>query len=492
MNLAPFKQVIEQRCGLDFKPDSFLYLDEAVQARMRAQGLENDGEYLVRLKGDAQEISHLVNLLTNNETYFFRERGHYRLVTRRLFPELMKNRLQVGQPVRLVSAGCATGEEPYSLAIALAEHFGEGVLDHLEIIGLDIDEEALHEARMAVYGDYSFRGVDPAIRSAYFHEFPGNRYILMDTLRNRVRFLSHNLVTWPYPPEAQEADLIFYRNVSIYYQSSTQGLILKHLANLLSPKGYLIMGAVEIGQHHLADLHLNQEGEVFYFSKTPGGPIDPVKPPAGRLEGSTPVKQFPRRSGALSDGPPSTGKPDPGIERDRILETACDLARSQQFERALAVLESGLSGETPWPAAYGVQAYCLLQLNRLRQAEAVCLEVLRHNEWSVEAYLILGLASRQAGDTASAQAAFQKAVYLDPACWLAHYHLAEGFAALKHTEEAQREYAVTLRLLNKKGLDHHGLPFLPLQDTLDQMIRLCHSRLEELETSGTGKDRHGV
>lgn len=483
MDLEPFKQLIRTHCRLNFKPDSFLYLAEAVQARMRVNDFTDAAVYLDHLSRNRHEISHLINLLTNNETYFLRESGHYRLLTGRLFPELLKRRPRIGQPVKIISAGCASGEEPYSLALSLMEHFGEGVLDQIRIVGLDIDEEALHQAAMAVYGPYSFRGVDPALRDRYFSGFLGNRYVLNETIRSRVTFLCHNLVTWPYPAETAEADLVFYRNVSIYYQTETQREILQNLGRLLAPQGYLVMGAVEIGQHDVGDLHLCREGDIFFFSKaTPPESLRApskiskaqARPLAPDRKSPPPAKPKTRRTGPVFEA-------DVPVPEEALMEEAVSLAQANRFEDALSKVDGLMQIHPGWPTAYGLKAVLLMHLNRVPEAEGVCREVLVHNEWSLEAYLLLGLAAQQRLEHAEAVERFKKAVYLDPACWLAHYHLADCYAATGHPEAAQREYAVTLKLLEKSGLNHHGLPFFPLSYNVDQMAQICRSQMERLE-----------
>ncbi len=280
------KELIRERCHLDFRLDFFRYLEEAVRARIRATATTDVAAYWKHSKQNPGELKYLINLLTNNETYFLRESPHYLLLTKKLFPDLLRTRTFYGQPVNILSAGCASGEEPYSLVIALVEAFGEGVVDQIQVTGLDINEEVLHKASMGVYGSYSFRGVNPEVRGKHFDDFTGNRFVLNEAIRQKVNFTHHNLADWPYPEDAQKADLIFYRNVSIYYQQETQQTIFDNLSRLLTPQGFLIVGSVEVTPHDTGKLNLCNDEDIFFFSKAPSGAdtkSNPVLPGLKRI-----------------------------------------------------------------------------------------------------------------------------------------------------------------------------------------------------------------
>ncbi len=481
MDLQIFQDSIRQRFKLDFKPDFFRFLGDAVEARIRATEKDGLDHYLQIFKSDPEEISHLVNLLTNNETYFFRENPHYRLLTQRLIPELLKNRSYISEPIKIISAGCSSGEEPYSLVLALVEVFGEGVTDQIEVIGLDIDHDVLHKASMAVFGTYSFRGMDADFRNTYFNQFAGNRSVLKESIRQHVKFIQHNLADWPYPEQARGADLIFYRNVSIYYQMNTQDAIFENLARLLAPEGFLLTGAVEVTHHDIGKLTLKKDKALFYFcketttSELPAFLSDRSLPPAPAQDLSNKAAQSETKNTPI----PATSKT-PVTSDALTLEEVLALAEDEQWELALNKIDEQVTQHPNSPTAYSLKAYLLLQLNRDQETEQVCQQALEKNSLFLTPYLLLGLASQKNTDHTEAVQRLRKAIYLDPSCWLAHFHLADSYRETGDTEAARREYGVTLKLLENSGLDNHGLPFYRSHYTADQMSGICRDQMNKL------------
>ncbi len=479
MDLKYFQDGIRKQFHLDFKPDFFRFLGDAVEARIRATDSEGIAQYRLTFQEDPEEVSHLINLLTNKETYFFRENPHYRLVTRVICPELLKNRVYFGQPIKIVSAGCSSGEEPYSLVLALVEVFGEGITDQIEVVGLDIDHDVLHKASMAVYGAYSFRGVDSEILKNYFSPFAGNRNVLKASIREKVRFVQHNLADWPYPEDARGADLIFYRNVSIYYEEETQEQIYQNLARLLAPEGYLVTGSVEISHHDTGRLALKREDEIFYFCKETeasestdllsGSPVQPLSSHPRNL-----TLENKSRFNTPQNAKPKTTDEDPTFSR------ALGLSKDEQWEEALKTINELVRQDPENLPAYSLKAFILLQLNRDQETEQVCQQALKKNGLFVAPYLLLGLASQKNTDHPQAVHRLRKAIYLDPACWLAHFHLADSYRETGDTESARREYSVTLKLLESSGFENHGLPVFRSDFSESEITGICKDRLSQL------------
>jgi chemotaxis protein methyltransferase CheR len=173
MDLTPFKNLIKERCGLHFEDSRTASLSEGIRNRMAESGIASYPKYLDCLMYDQDEFHCLVNLLTVNETYFFREPVHLQLLTQRIIPELLAQK-KTEKKIRIVSAGCSTGEEPYSLAIAAMEKYGAAAKTFCTVIGADIDGDALRKAEKGVYNTHSFRGLSDDLRERYFEPMPGN------------------------------------------------------------------------------------------------------------------------------------------------------------------------------------------------------------------------------------------------------------------------------------------------------------------------------
>ncbi|QPJ62988.1 MAG: methyltransferase domain-containing protein [Candidatus Nitronauta litoralis] len=479
MDLKHFQNGIQKRFHLNFKPDFFRFLGEAVEARIRATESKGIEQYRFFFQEDPEEVSHLISLLTNKETYFFRENPHYRLVTRVICPELLKNRAYYGQPIKIVSAGCSSGEEPYSLVLALVEVFGEGITDQIEVVGLDIDHDVLHKASMAVYGAYSFRGVGSEVLNNYFSPFAGNRNVLKASIRENVRFVQHNLADWPYPEEARGADLIFYRNVSIYYENETQEKIYQNLARLLTPGGYLVTGSVEISHHDTGRLALKREEEIFYFCK------ETEASESSDLLSGSPVQKLsrlPDKKALLKEtNKNQTKNIQPNLsDEERTLSKALSLTTDEQWEEALITVEELVTKNPDFLSAYSLKALILLQLNRAQETEQVCQQALKKDGLFAAPYLLLGLASQKNTDHPEAVHRLRKAIYLAPSCWLAHYHLADSYRETGDNDSARREYNVTLNLLENSGFENHGLPVFRSEYTESQIAGICRDKLNQL------------
>ena len=209
---------------------------------MRARHVESAGAYSRILAGDAEEAGRLLAALSTKVTQFFRNPGLYAYLERRILPEILAAP-SPGRVVRIWSAGCATGEEAWSLA-ALVEMLGPpGDNRHVRIIGTDVDMEAIGFAKRAIYPIESVRGAPvELLRRCFVPRPPGPMCSPSPDVRSRARFRLESLLV---PPPAGAFDLILCRNVLIYFAPSVQQRVLGQFATALRPGGYLALGRVE-------------------------------------------------------------------------------------------------------------------------------------------------------------------------------------------------------------------------------------------------------
>lgn len=211
------------------------------------------------------ELERLIPKLTNNESYFFRERRQFDLLSEEVFDELMPRLRRAGrQEVRFLSAGCSRGQEPYSLAIALRESARFGAPWRRRITGVDIDRAALDAARAGRFTAHSFRGVEARIRDRYFRA-TADAWAIRSEVQKMVEFAPANLVEpgWAkaFPPQ----DVIFCRNVLIYFDDDGIRRALEGLYDALAPGGYLFLGHSESLSRHPHQFEVERRpGAVFY------------------------------------------------------------------------------------------------------------------------------------------------------------------------------------------------------------------------------------
>jgi chemotaxis protein methyltransferase CheR len=233
-----------RRTGMLFGESKRYYIDRRVAHRMEETGAGTFGAYLAFLRKDDLEAEHLINSFTVNETYFYREENQLRALSRSLLPEITERR-QPGDKVRIWSAPCATGEEPYSIAIWLLENWAMVDAYNIEIVGSDIDTRVI---AAALDGDYSARAVSRLpenVRKLYFDEAAGGGWRIIRDIKESVTFTQVNLID-PESVAAQEKfDVIFCRNLFIYFDDASRLLAADNLFSSLTPGGFVCLGHTE-------------------------------------------------------------------------------------------------------------------------------------------------------------------------------------------------------------------------------------------------------
>jgi chemotaxis protein methyltransferase CheR len=240
-----FRSLIYSKTGINMREAKQILLSNRLRKRIVALDLAGYTEYyhyLVSEKGSEQELARFIDAVSTNETYFYRETNHFSALENTILPELLADR----RTVRIWSAGCSTGEEPYSLRIVFEE--GRGRLWSMEaqavIVATDISQEVIAKARKGLYGERSLRFVPDHIRRRYFVKQENGTSGVSAQLRKGVDFRVHNLLQ-DEPPE-RKFELIFCRNVMIYFDKATQRKLAdESFARALDPQGYLCIGHSE-------------------------------------------------------------------------------------------------------------------------------------------------------------------------------------------------------------------------------------------------------
>ena len=240
--LALLDEVRRER-GLDCRQYKINFLKRRLSVRLRARGVESYREYTRLLDDD--EYEKLFEALTINLSYFFRDSTTFEALREKVLKPLIREKAkQRSQLMRIWSAGCASGEEPHSIAILLHELLGADLEDwRISIRATDLDARALEKARKGVYNEFSFRGADPAYIERYFTPLSGKEYSLKPEIKALVKFERHDLLADP-PP--RRLDLILCRNVLIYFSRQQQERLFSIFCDALNEKGCLVTGKTEI------------------------------------------------------------------------------------------------------------------------------------------------------------------------------------------------------------------------------------------------------
>lgn len=237
-------EFLYRRTGMVFTETKRYFVVRRLGERMTATGRRSFAAYFALLRSGGGEVEQLINSFTVNETYFYREDDQFRCLTASLL-EVLTTRRRPGDTIRIWSSPCSTGEEPYSIAIWLLENWPAVDAWNIEIVGSDIDTRALEAAVDGYYGARALMRLSEPLISRYFErESDGARRIIAD-LRNSVRFTSVNIVD---PAEVRgqgRFDVIFCRNVLIYFDDASRRLAAENLFEALVPGGFICLGHTE-------------------------------------------------------------------------------------------------------------------------------------------------------------------------------------------------------------------------------------------------------
>jgi chemotaxis protein methyltransferase CheR len=243
------RRLIYEQSGINLGSDKKTMLELRIKRRLRSLNLTSYAqycEYLFARHSQKEEIVHLIDVVTTNKTDFFREAAHFDLLVEKAIPDIMA-RNESGRQLLVWSAACSSGEEPYTLAMVLNEYALAHPGFRFRVLATDISITVLEKAKLGVYGYELLRPVSPDLRRKYFMRSrdPDSKVLrVVPELRQLVEFRRMNFMDADYGL-SERADIIFCRNVLIYFDRPTQEKILQKLTRYLAPRGYTFVGHAE-------------------------------------------------------------------------------------------------------------------------------------------------------------------------------------------------------------------------------------------------------
>jgi chemotaxis protein methyltransferase CheR len=238
-------EFLYRQTGMVFTEGKRYYVQRRVNERMAATKSGSFASYFARLRTNARgEIEQFINAFTVNETYFYREDHQLQCLSRDLLNERMQAR-RPGQTIRIWSVPCSTGEEPYSIGIWLLENWPQVDAYNIEILGSDIDTKVIEAARAGVFGKRALMRMPPDLVERYFVPLDEERWQVIDELRQSVAFSPVNLVDAADTRAYGQFDVIFCRNVLIYFDDASRRMAAENLYENLAPGGFICLGHTE-------------------------------------------------------------------------------------------------------------------------------------------------------------------------------------------------------------------------------------------------------
>lgn len=474
-----FSEFFYEKCGLHFDRRNRKNLERGIQRRMRVVAAPSVAAYFSYLQTfleSRQEFKKLVALLTIGETSFFRFDPHFSALIEQVIPEMIK-RHQATRRLRIWSAGCSTGEEVYSLAITLLHHFPQLANWDLTILGTDISHQSLTAARAGIYRERSLRNVSPELLSEWFIK-EGNNWAVSDRLRPLTRFSYLNLQSENYPnpkDETSGCDIIFCRNVLIYFRPETVRAVVSRLRRALRPGGYLFLGHAEtLGSGFLDFFRCQHQGGIYYRA---GGDDEVEKPtmrPQLPIHGERIQPEF--ILFAKSNDNHLLPPPLPAETKEKSGKILADKVNNKTTSPENSSSETA-PGETG--SQILAQGFTLANQGRLDEALALCQQVLQRDDLASRAYFLRGLVHDQQGQSLMAAEDFQRVILLDIKAVMAHYHLGNVYRKVGRKAEAVRSLQTVLRLLTKLGRDE-SIPEAP-DWTVSGLLERCGTELKQLQ-----------
>jgi chemotaxis protein methyltransferase CheR len=352
-DVTRFRELVRERVGLAFPPSRLADVERAVQKAVAETALPDAGA-LYRLLLDRarslEALDALISALNVGETHFLRDQAQIQALEERILPEIIVRR-RPQRRLRVWSAACSTGEEAYTLAILVRQQLPDLAEWDVHILATDVNGRALERARRAVYGPWSFRGVPPHVKRAYFVR-DGDRYRVAPRIRAMVSFEQANLVDGvPHrsPAEPWAADLILCRNVLQYFDGETAQAVVGRLMTCLDGDGWILLSQVEAALGGFDGLDAQGGGA---FRKAPPAPHRPAVPPA--RAGAPPARRMdpprPPTSAAATEVPAAyrealrlwrEDRPQDALRRLRLEGSRAPLAASLHYLQGLILLDEG-------------------------------------------------------------------------------------------------------------------------------------------------------
>ncbi|HEX5745658.1 MAG TPA: CheR family methyltransferase [Archangium sp.] len=528
--LQQLSSLLLERAGLKITPDGYHSLRLALSTRMPVVGIVNAEEYVKLLRSAEDELRALLPLVTVGHTEFFRDPKQFRALESRILPDALWKARRENRRVSIWSAGCATGEEPYSLAMVLAE---QGALPiEVDLWATDLNLAAVEAAKQGRFSARRVAGMHGDRRTRFFRPVEDG-YEIVSSLKDYVRFDGQNLAVPVFEKVKPESlDLILCRNVIIYFDLPTIRALMDRFLAALRPGALLLLGYSE-SLFKVYDRFEMVEMEGAFVYRRPVKPLAPRTPigigntkshsallPSTRalkttLDTSAKVPSVARKTvevpaskapeaplPALPPGPQepprklleaSTGGAEAGRTRTgempawslmlapgERLNAAVRMIERGDFVSAVATVEQLLSDEPGHLDALLTLGNIYSLSGRVVDARDAFAQAINREPLCVEARVFGGLAELQAGELAEARAELGKALFLEPSLAIGHYLMAQVHERLKDHEAARRHYrnAISqLRFPQRQLAGHY--PELP--DSAESISRAARYALAALE-----------
>ncbi|MBI1883280.1 MAG: hypothetical protein HYS08_03635 [Chlamydiae bacterium] len=446
-----FQRFLVEESGLYFSEDRKASLQQKLDERIRICERATYEEYFHYLKFHPQgrlELKALLDLLTIGETYFFRNEPQFEALRDYVLPNILKEKKDT---LRIWSAGCSTGEEPYSIAMLLREHLTFFENWEISILATDINQNVLKAAQEGIYNARAVHAMPTEYLQKYFVQ-KGQKFWISEEIKKMVQFQYHNLVRDPFSlPLMQNLDILFCRNVIIYFNIETIRRILSQFAECLLTDGFLFVGHAETLWNLSDDFSPIEFPQTFLYQKTEGPASKRSRPPEILL--------------------PSFEKVDEDVPMDRCAH----VPMKKKDRRSSAHRHIGT-----WVQMMS-QAVHLANEGRYEEALIGVEKIIHENNLHLQAHFLMGVLLAKLHRYEKAVKQFERVLYIDEKMSIAYFHLGHLYRLTEKFEKAKKAYENCLNILEKKKVDE----IIPFSEglTVGVLNEATHRALETLKDS---------
>ncbi|MBD2036847.1 hypothetical protein H6F76_17705 [Leptolyngbya sp. FACHB-321] len=475
MIIQQFTEIIEGYTGLHVRKQDLSLLWQKIQVRMRVLKLASPEQYYQYLashldigKTDFLKVHHewqqLIQLLTTGESYFFRDRGQFRLLRQQLLPELIRERSHyaaahgIKPSLRLWSAGCSTGEEAYSLAILVHQLIPDLANWNLLILGTDINAAAIAKAKEGFYSSWSFRTLDEETQAKYFRAHRDG-WKLDEQICKMVTFAPGNLVTDHFSDfqiNLSHIDLIICRNVFIYFTSEVIANVLKKLGGALSSDGYLMTGHAELHGQTVECLQTKIFPESFVYQRC-DDTLERKQPVA--VDRSKTIKTQLNTQATNLDWTP--------FQLDYAIASTTTTSQSKQdtlseaekcfckgdYRDTIQIAQRAIAQNQHSFELHHLTAQAYASLGENDQVKYYCEKAIVINPLAISPYYLLAHIAREQGQLEQAKNMLKRVIYLDPTAITAYLELSSLYTQEGDVSRAKKMQASALELMQQSALE---------------------------------------
>ncbi|HEY1922078.1 MAG TPA: CheR family methyltransferase [Tepidisphaeraceae bacterium] len=434
--LSRMSEFVSQAMGWDYPPPRHADLRRGIASAARELGLESAAEFAHQcLAGAASksEMDRLASHLTVGETYFLRESKAFENLATDVLPKLAT---RLNWELRIWSAGCCTGEEPYSIAILLREFLPDWRRWKIAILATDINQKFLRKAEAGIFGEWSFRGAPAWLKARYFHAPSEGRFEILPEIAETVRFAQLNLAADDYSSVLGDfgpMDVILCRNVLMYFRPTEAQKVIDKLYRAQSEGGWLIAGASELSHTLFSPyLSVNQNGSFLYQKRCDGSPM--------ATREIVPVMAEPPHQEAIEFETQFVFSPKPEAASVVSIEPP-DLEPEQE----------------PEFEALSIEARSFADQGNLTAALGCCDRWIAADKLNPASHYLRSVVLQEQGALLEAAQSLRRALYLDPDHVLAHFAMGNLARSQNQHLESRRHLSNALRLL-KTVSPHAVLP----------------------------------